>query len=381
MRRALKAAFIGLILAALLMPAGAGAAEPGEAAVMVEVTGAQNFYGASGQARDLVFLENLLRIFALDQPDAVVDRKLTWVQQSDWPLVLKTLFARAVSWARTTRSLGPDELYRVAHEFLTPPNVRKWHFRRIGVSLLRLAKNQGHAQAKREYKEWSRKHKEESRNQAPRSEVELAEIAFRGLGGGPDRVVTENLLRTFALSESDHLVDLNLAWVQQSDWQARFKTLFVRAVSWARKTRQLDPDELDGLSREFRARPKAEKRLFYKVARHLRRLATVKREKKARSRQLVNDPWPARHARLMNKAARGDIFAMTGLARNYQLGEDHEPDPAKSYYWMLRARAAARDTRLSSLTRLIVNEAKDDVSPADQRQAVKWLEAGTVPSR
>ena len=94
-------------------------------------------------------------------------------------------------------------------------------------------------------------------DKVPISDVRRAHLFYRSPGSRPDPVLAENVLRVFALRESDPLVDRNLAWVRQSGWQPEFKAIFERAVIWARTTRRKRPDELYRLSHELRTRRNA----------------------------------------------------------------------------------------------------------------------------
>ena len=167
------------------------------------------------------------------------------------------------------------------------------------------------------------------------------------VGKFADPVRTKHALRAFALNRSDKVVDRNLAWVRHSGWAPEFKAMFVRAVAWARKTRRLNADELYRLSLEFRARPNAEKMFFESVANGLRSLAARAGHRKAKRQEdesvrNYKPEWsPSDHARMMKKIGKGDATAMYMLADRYERAIGLERNLAKSYYWLLRARARA----------------------------------------
>ncbi len=186
------------------------------------------------------------------------------------------------------------------------------------------------------------------RAKVPSTQVKFAYFMYRGVGAPPDHVTAENVLRAEALTEPDPMIDRNLAWVQGSDWQAGFKTLFADAVRWSRTTRQLGPDELYRLSREFFARPNADERFFDSVALGLRAIAARRGHKRALKEE---DEWvrnykiiysKSDHERMMAKVAKGDPLAMYMLGGRYERAQGLKRDLAKAYYWMLRARGRAR---------------------------------------
>lgn len=223
------------------------------------------------------------------------------------------------------------------------------------------------------------------RAKVPSTQVKFAYFMYRGVGAPPDHVTAENVLRAEILTEPDPMIDRNLAWVQSSDWPAGFKTLFAGAVRWTRTTRQLGPDELYRLSREFFAQPKAEERFFASIASSLRGLAASRGHKRARQEQ---DEWvrnhkhvytKAQHERMMAKVAKGDPVAMYLLAGRYEDAEGLKRDLAKAYYWMLRARANVRDEKTTKDVALALHFLERDTKPEERRRALNWLETGIEP--
>lgn len=221
---------------------------------------------------------------------------------------------------------------------------------------------------------------------APATSVNVAHTFFHLPGGESYRVTAENNLRIFALIEPDAIVDRNLAWVRQSNWQAGFKAMFARAVRWARTTRKLGPDELYHLAHEFLAQSKDEGRHFKSIAKRLLGLAAIqghaqaKREDDVWARKTAKANWPGFHAYLMKRVARGDADALEALGIQYKLARGPKRDLARTYYWFLRARAGARGEIALNVARSIENLERQ-ISSEDRRQAMKWFEDGTVPGR
>ena len=217
------------------------------------------------------------------------------------------------------------------------------------------------------------------RDKVPVLDVRSAHTFYRSPGSEPDPVLAENVLRVFALRESDPVVDRNLAWVRRSGWQPEFKAIFEGAVRWARTIRRESPDELYRLSHEFRARPNAGENFFGRVAIRLRGMAAKRGHKQARREDAEwhrnrKSYWsPRHHSWLMNKVRDGDPGAMVLLANRYTRAEGLERDPAKAYYWLLRAKEGGRDVAL------MIGNLERRISRADRDRALKWLADGTVP--
>lgn len=224
----------------------------------------------------------------------------------------------------------------------------------------------------------------ESNGRAPATDVNVAHVLFQPPGGEPDHEGAENLLRYFALQEPDSSVDLNLAWVERSNWQTGFKTLFARAVGWARRTQVQNPDELYRLWREFSARPKAGERHWESVAVRLLALAAhrghaaAKRDYEEWSRKATKKQWAADHAWLIKRVERGEAWAMSSLAVRYKLPRGPERNLAKAYYWFLRARTVTRGEDSEKAAHALAGVERR-ISPEEMWQALKWLEEGTAP--
>lgn len=223
------------------------------------------------------------------------------------------------------------------------------------------------------------------RAKVPSIQVKFAYFKYRGVGPPPDHVTAKNVLRSHALIEPDPMIDRNLAWVRVSDWPAGFKTLFADAVRWSRTTRQLGPDELYRLSREFFAQPNAEERFFASIASSLRGLAASRGHKRA---QKERDEWvrnykiiysKAQHELLMAGVAKGDPGAMYLLAARYERAQGLKRDLAKAYYWLLRARTNARNKKTTKDVARALRVLGDDIKPEERQRARKWIEAGTEP--
>ena len=217
-------------------------------------------------------------------------------------------------------------------------------------------------------------------DKVPISDVRRAHLFYRSPGSRPDPVLAENVLRVFALRESDPLVDRNLAWVRQSGWQPEFKAIFERAVIWARTTRRKRPDELYRLSHELRTRRNAGEKFFGSVANELRAIAAKRghkqaiREKDEWHRDRRRQRSRSDHARLVNEGRKGDPVTMDLLAGHYRHAEGAEKDLAKAYYWMLRAKQGGRDVAFA------MDNLERRIRRADRDRALKWLADGTVPA-
>ncbi len=224
---------------------------------------------------------------------------------------------------------------------------------------------------------------ERNAQRVPDGDVGAARIFSQSLGGKPDPVMAENVLRIFALRGPDEVVDRNLAWVRRSDWSPEFKAMFARAVAWARRTRRLSPDELYRLSREFRARPNAGDRFFESVADELRALAAYAGQRKAKReldewRRNYQREWsPSDHARMMKDIGKGDARAMYMLSYRYEHAEGLERNLAKSYYWLLRARE--RGGKMAEDVAIAIRLLDGMISSADRKRALKWFRDKTVP--
>ena len=223
------------------------------------------------------------------------------------------------------------------------------------------------------------------RAKVPSTQVKFAYFKYRGVGAPPDHVTAENVLRSHALNEPVPMIDRNLAWVQVSDWPAGFKTLFAGVVRWTRTMRQLGPDELYRLSREFFAQPNAEERFFDSVALGLRAIAARRGHQRA---QKEGEEWvrnykiiysKAQHELLMAGVAKGDPGAMYLLAARYERAQGLKRDLAKAYYWLLRARAGVQDKKTTKDVARALRVLGDDIKPEERQRARKWIEAGTEP--
>ena len=216
-------------------------------------------------------------------------------------------------------------------------------------------------------------------DKVPTLDVSSAHIFYRSPGSEADPVLAENVLRVFALRVSDPVVDRNLAWVRRSGWQPEFKAIFERAVIWARTVRRKSPEELYRLSHELRARPDAGENFFGRVAIRLRGMAAKRGHKQAKREDAEwfrnkKSYWsPRHHAWLMNRVRDGEPGAMVSLAIRYTRGEGVENNPAKAYYWYLRAKEGGRDVAL------MISNLERRISRTDRDQALKWLAEGTVP--
>lgn len=218
----------------------------------------------------------------------------------------------------------------------------------------------------------------------PTGVVGAAYIFSRQLGGkNADPVMAENVLRAFALSGPDDVVDRNLAWVRQSDWEPKFKAVFEGAVRWARTTRRKKPEELYRLSHEFRTRPNAAEKGFNNLASTLRSLAArggheqAKLEEAEWVRNRKREWSPSDHARMMEKIAKYDPDAMYMLADRYERAEGLARDLAKAYYWLLRARR--RGGEVAEDVAIAIRVLDRRISTADKDRALKWFLNGTVP--
>lgn len=212
--------------------------------------------------------------------------------------------------------------------------------------------------------------------------VRSAYASYRPQRGDPDPEWAENTLRVFTLREAAEVVARNLDWVRKSDWDAEFKAMFERAVTWVREVRAKTPEEIYSLSHELSARPDAEAKRYDGVASRLLTIAADRGHEKAKAEKAASlkrfrarkRRWPPRmHALLMEYVQKGDPGAMDLLSSRYKNGEDLERNLAKAYYWLLRAQEGGEDE--ASGLRVLDRR----ISPADKEQALKWFREGTVP--
>jgi len=193
-----------------------------------------------------------------------------------------------------------------------------------------------------------------------------------------DPVYAENLLRIFALTAPDAVVDGNLAWVRESDWETGFKETFARAIRWARDVRDMSADGLYGLSLGERER---NGRGFLLVAKKLRDMAAergsvaARREVERADRSL--DPrglWTPYMLELLKAdIERGDPASMALMAYRYEKGEGTKVDLAKAYYRYLRAEQL--DPGIDATRESVGRKASDK----ERLQALRWLAEGKPP--
>ncbi len=108
------------------------------------------YTGGPGFSPAPVQAQNILRIFVLQVSDECIAEHREWLARMRWERDFKDLFDNAIRWKRETLTKGAAHVYRLSHEFRNRPNAGDNQFDDLSYTLLRLAAEKGHAEAKAE---------------------------------------------------------------------------------------------------------------------------------------------------------------------------------------------------------------------------------------